>query len=191
MRTLYIVLVISLYGLGLSDQEVKKEREERVKSIDVPAESRSWLSKTFPAIKKVKWYKEETSGKKSFEAKFRQKGSKYSVEFSEQGVIEDVEVSKGLSDLPESTEQQLRAAFGNFDKFRLIEFQEQWTADTPQLLQQALLNQDSTQITIRYEVVFKAIMDGQHTLWEGLFDTRGQLLSKRKVALRPTDNLDF
>ncbi len=191
MRTLYIVLAFSLYSLALSGQEVKKEREERVRSMEVPEESRSWLSKSFPAAKKVKWYREETSGKKSFEAKFKRKGNKYSVEFSESGTIEDVEISKRLSDLPELIQQKLRTAFTGYSKFKLIEFQEQWTADSPELLQQALHNQGSSQIIIRYEIVFKAIMDGQHTLWEGLFDREGQLLSKRKVALRPTDNLDF
>lgn len=191
MRALYIVLVFSLYCLAASGQEIKKEREERVRSREVPEESRNWLSKSFPAIKKVKWYREETSGKKSFEAKFKRQGSKYSVEFSEAGVIEDVEISKRLVDLPELTEQKLKAAFAGYSKFRLIEFQEQWTADSPELLKQALLAEDSSQIIVRYEVIFKALMDGQHTLWEGLFDTQGQLLSKRKVALRPTDNLDF
>lgn len=191
MRTLYIVLAFCFYSLALSAQEVKKEREERVRAMEVPRKSLSWLSKSFPAIKRVKWYREETSGRKSFEAKFKRKGSKYSVEFSESGVIEDIEISKGLSDLPESIRQKLKAAFAGYSKFKLIEFQEQWTAGSPQLLQQALLSQESTQIITRYEVVFKAMIEGEHTLWEGLFDAEGRLLSKRKVALRPTDNLDF
>lgn len=191
MRVWWIVLIFSFCSLALNGQSVKNEREEKVKTDEVPEESLDWLSKAFPELKKVKWYYEETSGRKSFEAKFKLAGSKYSVEFSELGVIEDVEIDKRLADLSPSVREKLETAFAQFEKFKAIKIQEQWTGSSPDLLQAAVLSANTSQIELRYEVVFKALIGKQHTLWEGLFDLEGKLLSKRRIALRPTDNLDY
>lgn len=191
MKITWIVLVFSFVCLAAKGQEVKTEQEERINVTEVPQESRDWLGESFSGLEKVKWYREETSGKKSYEAKFKRAGDKFSVEFSEEGLVEDVEIGRRLSELAGTTRQKLESAFGQFKRFKVRRFQEQWTASSPDLLQAALLNNNSSAIEVRYEVVFKALIDGQHTFWEGLFDQEGKLLQRRKVSLRPTDNLDF
>lgn len=191
MRIWLLVLVFSFGCLVVQGQQVKTEREERIKSIEVPQQSRDWLFKSFPGLKKAKWYKEETSGKESYEAKFKRAGKKFSVEFSEAGLIEDVEITRRLAELTPATRQKLEEAFSQFEKFKIRKLQEQWTAASPDLLQVALLSNNNSAIEVRYEVVFKALIEGQHTIWEGLFDGEGRLLEKKRVALRPTDNLDF
>lgn len=172
-------------------QEVKEEREQRVKEKVVPGAIREWLSDTYPKAKKVKWYFETNSGKDSYEAKFKFGGERHSVEFSTEGIVEDIEIDKSLKELSPEVQDALKGAFGKFKKFKLEKIQEQWSADTPDQLKSAILNQDPAQATILYEVEFRAEIEGKLEYWEGLFNPEGKLLLRRKRVLRPTDNLDF
>jgi hypothetical protein len=172
-------------------QNEKIEAEHRVKSTDVPIKSIEWLSRSFLNTRKVKWYQETTSGIKSFEAKFKLNRKKYSVEFSETGLIEDVEIKRELDLIEEPYLSNLKDAFGLFEKFKLSKIQEQWTSDVSEKLSLAIRENNSDLITIRFEVEFTAIIDGSYSLWEGLFDQNGIMLSKREVKLRATDNLDY
>ena len=159
--------------------------------MEVPEVSRQWLSTAFPNLPKVKWYKETTSGKESYEAKFKRNKKRYSVEFDTNGAVEDVERLTKWRALSNEVQASLGSTFDEMERFKLIKIQEQWTAATPRLLSEAILNNDRAAITLRFEVVFKANIEGEQAIWEGLFDANGQMLSKRKVILRPTDNLDL
>ena len=191
MRFTLYILALFLVILNLEAQETKRESESKIAQSEVPSECRDWLSKAFPQIHKVKWYKEVTSGKQSYEAKFKSEGARYSIEFSENGLIEDVEKKVSLNDLRTDLRLKLNQGFSQFEKFKLIKLQEQWTAATPETLLRAIKNKDQSLATIRFEVEFKAIVEGKYSLWEGLFSAEGQLLSKRPIVLRPTDNLDY
>lgn len=187
-----LIFLVFLFSANLVfAQKAKIESEQRVKKTEVPSKSVEWLSQSFPNVKKMKWFQENTSGIKSFEAKFKWNQINYSVEFSENGSIEDVEIGRKLSELTKTTQESLTASFRQFEKFKLSKIQEQWTSDTGDKLSQALINNDPSLITIKYEVEFTAIIEGSYALWEGLFDGNGLLLSKRKVKLRATDNLDY
>jgi hypothetical protein len=172
-------------------QNEKIEAEQRIKSTEVPTKSIEWLRQSFPNTRKVKWYQETTSGVKSFEAKFKLNSNKYSVEFSENGLIEDVEILREIDRIEEPYLSNLKDAFGQIEKFKLSKIQEQWTSDFSEKLSLAIRENNSALITIRFEVEFTAIIDESFSLWEGLFDQNGNLLYKRKVKLRATDNLDY
>lgn len=187
---LFLVFSLQFHFNGFA-QDIKIESETRIKSNDAPLASQAFIQTAFPSIRKIKWFKEVTSGRNSFEAKFKQQDKKYSVEFNEQGQIEDIEVTYKLKDLEDPVQKALINAFSQFEKFKLQKIQEQWTASSPQALIEAIQNQGPRNVKIQYEVVFRALIDGELAIWEGTFSQRGELLGKRKVVLRPTDNLDF
>ncbi len=182
---------------GIFAQEVKIEKEHRVAVSEVPSAAVEWLSTTFPQLKKVKWYLEESSRNEtdeltqSFEAKFKRKGRLVSVEFSSLGLVEDVETDKSLHSLNLEIRKNLLESFQDIPKFKLIKLQEQWSHEDPVSLQGAILEDRIDRITTRYEIEFKAKFESEHATWEGLFDQNGQLISRRKIVLRPTDNLDL
>lgn len=186
-----VLTILTFCSLNLWAQDTKREQEQRLPADQVPETSQAWLEQAFQGVKKVKWYREITSGKTSFEAKFKDGGHRYSVEFSVSGVVEDVEKKVTLGQLPANERNLLKKGFSQLKKFKLVKIQEQWTAPTSEALLKAIQSNDPGMATIRYEVEFRAEIDGVNSLWEGLFDQSGTLLSKRRVQLRPTDNLDY
>ena len=182
-----------MFSVTLSAQEsgTKIEKEFKVNADQVPERSSTWIAEAFPNASKVKWYSEETSGKKSYEAKLKWQNRKYSVEFSKEGDIEDVEIKLNWKKLPEDIRKQLKNSFSQIEKFKLLKIQEQWSAADPDLLKAAIQQRDKKQINVKYEVEFRAMINGVHGQWEGLFDTSGKLLQTRRILTRPTDNLDF
>lgn len=189
MKSLFFILMfVSTVVFAQND---KIETEKRVKTNDVPFQSIQWLQNTFPHVSKVKWYSETTSGQKSFEAKFKDNKKNYSVEFSENGEIEDVEIAAKLESIDDIYRINLQATFDTFEKFKIKKIQEQWSSDSSEQLTQAILKNHPDLIAIKYEVEFMAIIDQSYGLWEGLFDQTGKLISIREVKLRATDNLDY
>ena len=88
----YCIIFLFCFLSHLTYAQVKIEKESRVVSNDVPEIAIKWLEDVFDHKKKLKWYFEISADSHSYEAKFIRKGKKFSVEFSEEGIIEDIEV---------------------------------------------------------------------------------------------------
>ncbi|NHE58257.1 hypothetical protein [Cyclobacterium plantarum] len=169
----------------------KVEREYRVKAPEVPAEARDWLDDSFEGRKKVKWFMEETSGKRSYEAKFSWKKEAYSVEFDLSGKIEDIEIQKDWEDLEEEVRINLGSYFdGKYNKWRIEKIQLQYTGD-PDDLEDLMDEEEQEDIQLRYEIEYYAEGEEGKNLWEGLFDDKGKLIGRREIIIPPADNLFF
>lgn len=169
--------------------QVKVEKEYRVRTGKVPRLARQWLTEAFGPVKKLRWYFEDTSGKQSFEAKFRERNQFYSVEFSKTGIIEDVEIERNWLELPAATRAALESSFSALPDFRILRIQEQWTGSPEGLA--SSVQAGSAPATIRYEIEFIATLEGESAMWEGTFSPSGKLLSYRKILIRPANNLNF
>lgn len=187
----YLLLLLTLFSLTVLPAQDKVEREYRIKAQKVPEPAQQWLAEAFPRTGRVKWYYEETSGKESYEAKFRQRRIRYSVEFSTEGMIEDIEIERKLKALVQGERQAMQEAFAQLPQFRLYRLQEQWTGAPEQLALMAQPELGSPDVVRRFEVEFRAVLDDQLALWEGTFNPEGELLNYRKIIPRPTDNLDY
>lgn len=184
--SLLLLLTISSVLVG----QAKQEQELRVAQEAVPEAAITWLTVVFGDLDRVKWYAEETSGRRSIEAKFKYKRRKYSVEFSPTGELEDVESVLKLRQIPDSIRQRLTATFQTLPKFKLRRIQEQWKGST-ESIKSALRGNLPPEVMVQYEIEFSAKMDGIYGIWEGTFSTMGQLLAYRQIILRPTTNLDY
>ncbi|WP_339922150.1 hypothetical protein [uncultured Cyclobacterium sp.] len=171
--------------------QVKIEKESRVMSNEVPEIAIKWLEDVFDHKKKLKWYFEESANSCSFEAKFIRKGKKYSVEFSETGFIEDIEVFEHWRKLPHSVRDNISDYMEDlFIKSRIEKIQIQYTGskeDIQYWVQTDLLNQ----MVVKYEVEFYGQTENSKKLWEGLFDRDGKVLMKREILLSPSNNLFY
>lgn len=169
----------------------KSEREQRIVESDVPELALNWFHEAFPAANTTRWFAEITSGKKSFEAKHKKEGVWYSVEFSEQGLIEDIESEIDWKEVPEELRQNLEYYFEQqFKRYSIRKVQQQWTGSAVSL-KLALAQNNASEITTRYEIEFYGVDDDQKALWEGLFSEDGELIQRREIILRPTDNLNY
>jgi hypothetical protein len=87
-----VAVLLLLFCTGsLAFSQLKYEREYRISKEEVPEEALAYIQK-IGFDKKVKWYREEGLKSWSIEAKTRDNGQLYSIEFDSLGRIEDVEI---------------------------------------------------------------------------------------------------
>ena len=186
-RCLTIPLLLPLISLA----QTKVEVERRVDATDVPAAAREWVRATYESPHRLRWLYEESSDGRSYEAKLKHNGRWHSVEFGEDGVLQDIEIIVRSRELPRAVRQPIRAYLDSaYTRHRIKKIQRQLSGP-PNVLRQAVHNEKADGVTERYEIEFYGKDEREKILWEGLFDDAGRLLEKRRIVLRPTDNLTY
>ena len=165
--------------------------ERGIRASEFPPAAQDWLSETYTSVPRIHWYFEKSSDGVSYEAKLRHRGAWHSVEFSEDGTLQDIEIVVALNDLPETVQQGMASYFDTtYTKHHIRKIQQQLTGP-PEAVRAAIRNEPAQAVTYRYEVEFYGKDNQTKALWEGLFDDQGQLQARRRVVLRPTDNLSY
>ena len=185
-----LVFVIFLPVLGLNAQS-KFERETRIDKQEAPAKAIDFIDRS-DFNSKIKWYKEISQEGKSFEAKTRRKGHKFSIEFDTAGNVLDVEKEVKLVDIDTELIQKIEKSLTNeFTKFKIVKIQLQWKADDEVLIE--LINTDNTsnKVSVRYEIVVKGKKEGFSKFYELLLDDRGKVLRTLEILDKNTDILMF
>jgi len=182
-----LFLIISIHAFG----QDKVEKEYRIKESDVPEKSLNFINKTYDVSTKAKWYLEESEKGKSYEAKFKWKGKRHSVEFFENGELEDIEIQVKPDDVSKSVMSQLEKELdAYFSKFKIRKIQIQYFA-SESVLSQAIQTNSFQKAEKKYELIVEGKKENQLNLWEVLCDANGYLLSQRRIIEKPTNNLDF
>lgn len=183
-------ILFALTGFTLLAQD-KTEVERNVSASEVPSVAQEWLHETYASTHRLHWYLEISSGKTSYEAKFRHRGAWHSVEFGEDGALQDIEIIVGLNDLPETARRGMATYFDTtYTKHSIRKIQQQLTGP-PEAVRAVIQDEPAGEVTCRYEVEFYGKNHQSKALWEGLFDDQGQLQERRRIVLRPTDNLMY
>jgi hypothetical protein len=189
MKTLAVLFFVLISIPNLSQEKI--ERERRIDRSEVPRKAIRWFQDSYEQAKKVKWYFEESTEGNSYEAKLKWNSQRHSVEFDETGVIEDIEVEIAWREIPVDAGRKIQSYFyGNFKKHKIRKIQRQWIGE-PEDLEDAIDEGEVEEVETRYEIEFFGKNEKGRELWEGLFDSEGDLISERIVKLRPTDNLNF
>lgn len=187
----YIPPVLILFIPLLAICQEKIEREYRIKQEEVPQPAIDFIIKTYSDSLKVKWYKEESDKGKSYEAKLKWNDNKHSVEFGLDGLVQDIEIEAGVESIPEEILKKVESELeANFTKYKIRKIQVQYSGSASQLTN-AIKTIDYREVLQKFEIVFEAKEENELSLWEGLFDIKGNILSKRRIIEKPTDNLDF
>lgn len=188
MRIRLSGLFILLTSLLAAQEKLEKER--RIGPGEVPSPASSWVQTVFSDVRNLKWYFEETSGNPSYEAKFRRNHHHYSVEFTTEGKLEDVEILLSWDELEPSVQQAITCYFEeNYRRFRVKKIQHQLSG-APKAIESFLRGEKQQEVLEGYEIIFYG-KTSTKDLWEGQFDQRGTFLEKRKVILRPANNLTY
>ena len=184
---LSFLLLISFF----SPAQDKVEVERRVDATEVPTAAQEWVSAAYEQPRRLRWIHEESGDGLSYEAKLKHQGRWHSVEFGEDGQLQDIEIIVRTRELPNAVRQPIRAYLDStYARHRIKKIQRQLTGP-PDVLQQVIRGQETSEITVRYEIEFYGKDDQEKALWEGLFDDTGRPVSKRRIVLRPTDNLTY
>lgn len=192
-------LILSFFLLtafSLLAQDKKIEKEERIDAEEMPTSS-SFLIERIPEIaKKLRYYYETDGEKESFEAKFKYKGSIFSVEFGKYGKLQDIEVTLKEKQLPKQSLKNIETYLKkNQDRYKIEKIQAQYLpkATEKNSAEKLLLKSISfnTQPPDNYELIVAVKNKGKLKKFELIFDANGQFKSKREIIRNSYDYLIF
>jgi len=182
MRFNYLLLAMCcLVQIGTAQN--KYERESRIDVEEFPKKSYTLIQEYLEDAKRVRFYQETDSTKKSYEAKFKKGRLHYSVEFDQNGALEDVEFKIKERDIPNDTWGTILYYLDkNHTKYRIKKIQQQYTVIEGQATQETLHNAFQNLILpeVNYELVFAAKENKGYQEYEALFDSEGKLIRIRK-----------
>lgn len=187
----YCFLCISLGGYA----QQKYEREYRIPTSEVPQKALDFID-SFDVTKKVKWYREQGIDSTSIEAKFKLLGSKYSIEFSDTGILEDIEQTVSFNTLENSIQKIIQSYLKqNYDVYAIEKVQRQYTGDAKVLVAwretSKFPNVATKNITLIYELIVRTRTKNKVLLYEFQFDEKGKKIAQKEIITRDTDILRF
>ncbi|MEM7186524.1 MAG: hypothetical protein AAF466_07680 [Bacteroidota bacterium] len=171
--------------------QTKYEKEVRIQEADVPAVALDYVN-AFAFSKKIKWFKEYGLESTSIEAKTRSDGKRFSIEFNDNGKLEDVEIDLRWKQLPEEVRSTIDRYLNEiYGKYRLDKAQIQYSGDPDHILRFLRKKEEHQNITIRYELVIHARVRKQYRQFEYLFDDAGSYIRSAEIILRNSDNIEY
>ncbi|SHG91183.1 hypothetical protein [Winogradskyella jejuensis] len=185
-RFIFVILISSLicpYSLS----QTKNEKEQRIKISKFPEAVQNVIGDLPKNCKRLKFYKETDGDKKSYEVKFKYLKHYYSIEFSEDGLLEDVEVITKFNKIDDSIKHQIKAYYNqSFKKHKFIKIQKQYVynsrLNTNTFINNTIKQPNTT--SANYEIIAEVTTDKKRDIREFTFNSKGKFLSSR--ILNPT-----
>lgn len=180
MKYSLIVLFVCT-GLGTLCAQEKQEHEYRIQKAAFPTKAFEVIEGKLEGAKRVKYYKEMDSAKISYEVKFKKNRLWYSVEFTEEGALEDIEIAIKEADIPNDSYATIRTYLKeNFTSYRIQKIQQQYIKESTveQTLKHAFQNLMIP--SLNYELIIDGKKDKAYQKFEILFDAEGKFKKSRK-----------
>lgn len=119
--------------------------------------------------------------------------NKFSIEFSENGTILDVEKTVKLKELPLDTQQKITSALEKrFRKYQLKKIQIQYVGSENAIYKEIFqLKPQQEKPIINYEIVVKGKTDKTYQSFEILLNTKGAIEKELKIKSNLSLNLEF
>lgn len=183
---LFIICCSSVYS-----QQPKREKEEDIQRNEMPVSVQQYLDRNIPSeARKVRDYFETDGSKKSYETKFKYKGRKFSVEFSENGELEDIEAEAKSRELAQSIINNIRTYLENEnDRYKIEKLEAQYRSDKGAEMTKALnLFKNEPDF---FELIVATRNKDKLEKYEITFDKKGNFVKRRKVIRISYDYLIF
>lgn len=177
-----VLIFLLLVGCFVNAQN-KYEREFRIRKSQFPPAAIGLIQDKLEDAKRIKYYKETDSTKISYEAKFKKDRLWYSIEFDEEGTLEDVEILIKEVDIPSEPMQEIRKYLDkSFGKYRIKRIQQQYPTSIEEPTNKTIKNAFQNLIlpTINYEFIVAGKNDGEYFDYELLFGANGRFKNMRK-----------
>lgn len=187
-KTIALVSCLLFCWVGFAQQ--KFEKESRIKQEDVPENARAYVESLFSDGPSVKWYREESLNGISVEGKTKQEEGIYSIKFTTEGQLLDVELTRSFDDLPQEIQEEIEDYFSDhFDRYRIKKVQVQWVGDAD-ILRGVIKRKDFDQdFQTNYEIEFSGRKDRKSNPYEALFDQEGDHIETQEIIPRNISHL--
>lgn len=185
-------LALSLALSLNSFAQEKLEVEHHIAASKVPEKAKAFVCELFPSAR-MKWIKETSGNKESFEAKVKFNKKRISVEFSEDGTFEDVEEELDLDELDANLVNAMKKKFvQDFERCKIKKLQRHYSGNKEEIMKlYKNVKVDYSKISEMYELVVYGIKDKKIHSYEYTFSEDGAFVSRIKNAESNTDNLLF
>ncbi|MEP2280231.1 hypothetical protein [Maribacter sp.] len=176
-----ITLIACLFCFQFGHSQYKYEREHRILKSQFPALAIATIDENVADFKRIKFYKETDSTKISYEAKFKKDKLWYSIEFNEEGTLEDIEILIKSTDIPNDTYDKIVGYLNNnFTKYKIKRLQQQYPSNNEnaeKIFKNAF--QNLILPANNYEIVVVGKKDEGYLDYEILFDADGNFKNIR------------
>lgn len=185
---LFLLLLLSPYW-GFT--QIKFEREIRIEHQDVEQTAKDFVC-NLTSSKKVKWYKEFGFNSISIEAKTKFAGKRYSIEFTPEGQLEDVEIEVKMRDFPTETRENIKSYLKEkYGKYRIRKVQIQYAGEPAKVLKYLQEETRNKAVSIKYELIISSKVNKHFKKFEYLFTEAGAYLQNAEIVLKNTDNIEY
>ncbi|SIP95204.1 PepSY-like domain-containing protein [Maribacter ulvicola] len=188
MKNYFIKLMFTafLFCFHLGRSQHKHEREHRILKSQFPALAIEIIDENVIDFKRIKFYKEIDSTKISYEAKLKKDKLWYSIEFDQNGLLEDIEILIKPTDVPNNTYTKIVDYLNkNYLKYKIRRLQQQYySSNLPidEIFKNAF--QNLMLPYINYELIVSGKKDKGYLEYEILFDADGNF-KKIRTSLPP------
>lgn len=179
---LQLIFALILTSVHFGHAQNKYEREYRIKKSQFPEKALSCLGDRLEDARRLRYYREIDSAKTSYEAKFKKDRLKYSVEFDEEGNLEDVEIEINSVDIPNESFSKITGYLStNFRKYRIRKIQQQYPVGKNNI-ETTLKNafQNLLLPSLNYELIVSGKKEKSYAQYEILFNAQGSFVKIRK-----------
>lgn len=186
-----IFLMLLFFWPNCLFAQEKFEQEKRIAASEVPSLARQSIEQC-SFNKKIKWYQESSQDGTTYEAKTKYQKHRYSIEFSKDGDLLDIEKTINFLKINATIKQTLQKSFDQkFKSYKIIKTQAQFKTSNSNLSAK-IFEIAKKEITPKiYEIVIKAKEQSDWQSYEILIDSNGKILRQSKIIERNTDNLEF
>jgi hypothetical protein len=195
MRRFYskVVFLVGCLVLWIPDAccQYKFEREYRINRQEVPLPAIQWMDSLMPDTR-IRWFVEESQLGRTFEAKCRWEGSRFSIEFDSSGIPLDIEKKVNLEDLKVVLLEQIYSELDTrFKIYRITKVQAQYPVNNETMYDLHKDGSLSLASAPFFELVIHTKDGAVSQAYEVLLNSRGELEEIFAIVERPTTNLEF
>ncbi len=169
----------------------KREKEFRISEEKIPSKAVS-LIKSINTSGRIKWYYEENESGNSYEAKFKKKKKKISIEFGLKGNLQDVEIKIKEKEIPEKAQFEIRDFLDKyFSKYRILKIQQQFIDSAETLVNKLRNNSLLRETPNYYEIEVYGKKNNISKMMEFRFDSTGKMKILREIIPNNSDHLEY
>lgn len=196
-KKLLTVLIFPLLLHQISHgQDLKDEMENSIKKEEMPASALDALTEflEYESIRDLEFFRETDGEITTFEAKLIWQDYPYSIEFTDEGSLLDIEQLINFNEISEDLQQRITDKMEEqFSRFRMTRVQRQFLADEEdeegEDVIEDFLENDRDDLIVRYEIEVEGQNRKEMGSFEMLFDSEGELIQRRRIIRRSIDNI--
>lgn len=197
LKILFTALFLSFFLQQLLyAQDLKEEVENSIEREEMPASALDALEDFLEdqTVTDLEYFRETDGETTTFETKLNWQGYQYSIEFTDEGSLLDIEQLIEFSEIPEEAQVRITDKMEEqFSGFRMTRIQRQFIADEEdeegEDVIEDFLENDMDDLIIRYEIEVEGQNRREMGSFEMLFDSEGELIQRRRIVRRSLDNI--